>query len=243
MKKFILSDLHIGYPNSQYNIMDEAIEYISQKAEDGDQIWGLGDWFHMKEMGYDCCISHSMTQKFRDLAGRVTTRLIPGNHDSQLEDYHDNPSLVNPINPIEIINPFWENGYLYCHGHEFDPVARHFGWFPAFWDRLVRKKTPGELRAAPIITEKFLIAAYTVHGRAQLGLPSKAKEDGQDYKGIVLGHTHLPLIQDSPELPNLLNSGDMRDSATFILQDDDGFHLMRWDYDHNHWLAVSRLRP
>jgi UDP-2,3-diacylglucosamine pyrophosphatase LpxH len=71
----------------------------------------------------------------------------------------------------------------------------------------------------------------------------KAKEDGQDCKGIVLGHLHLPLIQEAPELPYLLNDGDMRHSATFVLQDDDGFHLIRWDYSYNQWLVISSLQP
>jgi hypothetical protein len=51
MKRFILSDLHIGYPNVQDEAIDEVIKYITREAKGGDEIWGLGDWFHIKEMG------------------------------------------------------------------------------------------------------------------------------------------------------------------------------------------------
>lgn len=46
MKKFILSDLHIGHKDAQYNAMDQAITYIRKEAKAGDEILGLGDWFH-----------------------------------------------------------------------------------------------------------------------------------------------------------------------------------------------------
>jgi UDP-2,3-diacylglucosamine pyrophosphatase LpxH len=240
VKKFILSDLHIGYVESQYDAMDQAINYIYQEAGNEDQIWGLGDWFHITEMGLGCCMDHPMTRKFRDLAGHVTTMLIPGNHDRQLAKYRDDPTQVNPISPIQIIKPFWDNGFWYCHGHEYDLIAQHVG-LPAFWDRLRRKKTPGDLRSGPL-TLQFVTVASVIHARALLHLPTKAKEDGQDCKGIVLGHTHLPLVQEAPGLPYLLNDGDMRHSAAFVLKDDDGFHLLTWDYTGSKWLVTSSLR-
>jgi UDP-2,3-diacylglucosamine pyrophosphatase LpxH len=242
MKRFILSDLHIGHPEAQYEAMDQSINYIEQNAEAGDQIWGLGDWFHMKEMGFDYCISQPMTQKYVGLARRITTKLVPGNHDGQLKEFVHDSGSVNPISPIEIVVPFWENGFFYCHGDEYDPVAEHFGWFPAFWDRLRHKRTPGDLKS-DTTTEQFLIAAQLVHSSALIEVAKKAKDEGKDCKGIVLGHTHLPMIQEAPELPYLLNDGDMRHSATFVVQDDDGFHLMRWNYSQNHWLVTSSLRP
>ena len=56
MRKFILSDLHIGHKDAQYNAMDEAINYIKREAKPGDEIWGLGDWFHMYENGFENCL-------------------------------------------------------------------------------------------------------------------------------------------------------------------------------------------
>ena len=139
MKRFILSDLHIGFENSLYSEMNKTIEYISRNAESGDEILGLGDWFHLKEEGFDKCFKHEMTQKFRELAARIPTKLVLGNHDEELEDYQNSRKSPSPISPIEIINPFWENGFLFCHGHEFDYWSR-FMTFPAFWDHFVTKK-------------------------------------------------------------------------------------------------------
>jgi len=36
LKKFILSDLHIGHKDAQYDVMDEAIAYIKKEAHPGD---------------------------------------------------------------------------------------------------------------------------------------------------------------------------------------------------------------
>jgi len=71
LKKFILSDLHIGHKEAQYNAMDQAIDYIRNEAKPGDEIWGLGDWWHMYEIGFEHCLQHPMTQRFRDLAGEI----------------------------------------------------------------------------------------------------------------------------------------------------------------------------
>ena len=45
MKKFILSDLHIGHKDAQYDAMDQAIAYIQKEVKQGDEIWGLGGGF------------------------------------------------------------------------------------------------------------------------------------------------------------------------------------------------------
>jgi len=238
MKRFILSDLHIGYESSQYDVMDRAIDYIGQKAEAGDEILGLGDWFHMNEMGLDYCISHATTQKFRDLAGQVPTNLIPGNHDQKLERYRDNPSLGNPISPITIIKPFMENGIWYCHGHDYDPIARPLTLWGTLCAWLKRKniKTPGKLRDEGI-TNLFLRAVQVVNTEALVAVR------GEQYKGVVYGHTHFPLCQESPEVPFLLNDGDMRHSSTFVIADGNEFQLMQWNSDQKLWRVVQILRP
>jgi UDP-2,3-diacylglucosamine pyrophosphatase LpxH len=94
--------------------MDQAIAFIKQGDETGDRILGLGDWFHIEEEGLDTCMKHEMTQKFRDLAAKVPTQLILGNHDEDLENYKDGLKSPNPISPIEIIDPFWDKGFFYC---------------------------------------------------------------------------------------------------------------------------------
>ena len=244
MKKFILSDLHIGHKDAQYNVMDQAITYIRQEAKDGDEIYGLGDWFHMYENGFDLCIRHPMTQKFRDLAGQIPTKLLPGNHDHVLEKYRDNPGLGNPISPIKLIEPFMERDIWYCHGHEYDPsvqyIPRQLMWL---WNHLPQKKiTPGKLRIDSI-SERYMMLVYLVHSRALLRLQEKVKKEHGACKGIVLGHTHLPLHQGSPELLFLLNDGDMRHSSTFTIEDYVEFRQMTWDWGQHQWRVVTIPRP
>jgi UDP-2,3-diacylglucosamine pyrophosphatase LpxH len=57
--------------------------------------------------------------------------------------------------------------------------------------------------------EQYLMAVYLVYSRASLNLQKRARTEGKDYKGIVMGHTHLPFQHQSPELPLLLDDGDM----------------------------------
>ncbi len=241
MKKFILSDLHIGLEDANYDIMNQAINYIRQKAEAGDQILGLGDWFHITGKGLDFCMRHPMTLKFRDLAEHIPTKLIPGNHDHQLGRYQDNPGLDNPISPITIVKPFVEDGIWYCHGHEYDPICRYVGWIPDRWTRLMHKRTMGSLKADPI-TRRYLLWVYLVYLRASLNLQKKARTEGQKYNGIVMGHTHLPFQPQSPELPVLIDAGDMRHNSTFVVRDEEGFQLMRWNSAQKQWLVTSSLR-
>jgi UDP-2,3-diacylglucosamine pyrophosphatase LpxH len=244
LKKFILSDLHIGHKDSQYDVMDQAITYIRQEAKAGDEIWGLGDWFHMYEKGFDTCLQHPMTQKFRDLAGGIPTKLLPGNHDHILEKYRDNPDLGNPISPIQLTKPFMAGDIWYCHGHEYDPSVQYIPR-PLMWlyNHLPKKKiTPGNFRISSV-TQQFIMLVYLVHSRALLNLQEKVKTEHQECKGIILGHTHLPLYQRSPQLLFLLNDGDMRHSSTFTVEDDVDFHHLTWDSGQHHWREILISRP
>ena len=245
MRKFILSDLHIGHKDAQYDVMDQVLSYIRREAQPGDEIWGLGDWFHMYENGFTYCLEHPMTRKIRDLAAKVTTKLMPGNHDHILEKYRDNPALTNPLSPITLIKPFMDEGIWYCHGHEYDPSVQYI---PArlmwLWNHLPQRKiTPGNLKARDFITERYIMLVYLVHSRALINLQQKVKKEHSECRGIVLGHTHLPMHQRSPELLFLLNDGDMRHSATFTVEDKTEFRQMTWNKEKSSWNIISIPRP
>jgi len=243
VKKYILSDLHIGLKYAQYDVMDQAIGYIRKNAEPGDEIWGLGDWFHIYENGFDHCISHPMTQKFRDLAREIPTRLVPGNHDRELGKYRNNHGLGNPISPINIIKPFIYKGIWYCHGHVYDPsvtnLPRRFMWI---WNQLWGRTTPGNLKTN-LITQRYLMLVCLVHSRALLSIKEKTKKEHPECKGIVLGHTHMPLHQCSPRLPFLLNVGDMRHSSTFLKEDDVNIYHLTWNAGQKQWEEMAFPRP
>ncbi len=245
MKKFILSDLHIGHKDAKYEVMDQMIAYIKQEAKIGDEILGLGDWFHMYENGFDYCLKNSMTKKFRDLAWQIPTKLMLGNHDHILEKYRDNRRLGNPISPIRLISPFLENDIWYCHGHEYDPSVEYIPG-PIRWlfnhVPIPHKITPGNFRTDKI-TEEYMMLVSLVHSRALLKIREKMAKEGQKCDGVVLGHTHLPISQKSPELLFLINAGDMRQSSTFTIQDNAEFRHLTWDFDHNDWRIMQILKP
>jgi predicted phosphodiesterase len=93
------------------------------------------------------------------------------------------------------------------------------------------------------INERFIMLVSLVHSRALLNLQDRVKKEHEDCNGIILGHTHLPMHQVSPDLPFLLNDGDMRHSSTFTIEDDVDFHRMTWNLEQKQWKIVKIPRP
>jgi UDP-2,3-diacylglucosamine pyrophosphatase LpxH len=247
MKRFILSDLHIGHPDAEYDVMEKIVDYISQNYENGDEIWGLGDWFHIDDgIGFDSCLTNPLARKFGDLAAKVPTKVMPGNHDKELEEYQDGRKLPDPISSISIIKPFMDNGVWYCHGHEYDPalVPLHLIGIVITWFKSVfmhkKRATPGAIKATikgEPITNFYLASVQPV----QIGAVLDAR-DNKHCKGIVFGHTHFPVYQESPDLGVfLLNDGDMRGSSTFVLAKDNQFQFMTWSSVQKAWQTMPIL--
>ncbi|MFC2008214.1 metallophosphoesterase [Chloroflexota bacterium] len=232
MKKFIFCDLHIGHEDANCDVLGKALEYVRDEAKEGDEIVGLGDWFHF-DVGVQKCRDGSVTEELLRLASEIKTKLVPGNHDSDLQ-----AKYAELFEPIEIVAPFSENGIWYRHGHEFDFLCKYIPKsLHKLFGIIFGKKTPGVLKGeAPTFT--YLMSCHTIHSKAVRNL-MKEVEKGRDYRGILLGHTHLPLVQQAPELPFLINGGDMRDSLTFLVQDEDAFHLMQWKDER--WQEISTL--
>jgi predicted phosphodiesterase len=88
-----------------------------------------------------------------------------------------------------------------------------------------------------------MMLVYLVQSRAIINLQNKVKKEHEECKGIVFGHTHLPLFQRSPELMFLLNDGDMRHSSTFTIEDDIEFHQMTWNPDKKMWRVIPIPKP
>jgi UDP-2,3-diacylglucosamine pyrophosphatase LpxH len=238
VKRFILSDLHIGHPDAQYDVMEKVIEYISANCGAGDEIWGLGDWFHADDgIGFENCLARPETKKFGELAVKVPTSLIPGNHDDNLEKYQGGRKLPDPVGSIVVIKPFMDNGLWYCHGHEFDPSLLPL----SLWGHLIsllglkKRTTPGAIKTQTI-TKQYLTLVQAVHIRALLD-----SCDRQGCRGVVFGHTHLPVYQESPHpgVPLLVNDGDMRGSSTFLIIVNNDFQFMTWDPGRQGWQTIS----
>lgn len=58
-------------------------------------------------------------------------------------------------------------------------------------------------------------------------------------KIFILSDLHIGLRdsqydrQEPPDLPFLLDDGDMRHNSTLVLEDDDSFQLMQWKHDEH----------
>jgi UDP-2,3-diacylglucosamine pyrophosphatase LpxH len=233
MKRFILCDLHIGHRESRSDVILEAVKFVRDHPEQGDEVLGLGDWFHLEEEGIEKCKNNSVTQELIHLAEDMPVRLIPGNHDIELKKKYR-----TDFSPIVIIEPFKENGIWYRHGHEFDWLWKYVpSWLRKIAGWITGNKTPGALKGEkPDST--YLMSCHLIHSKAVSKLQKAAEKNNEIFKGIVLGHTHLPLQQECHQMPFQLNGGDMRDSLTFIVQDTHELRLLYWD--GTHWEVMSR---
>ncbi len=242
MKRFILSDLHIGHPDAQYDVLKEVVAYVEENYEAGDKIWGLGDWFHIDDgIGFETCLANPIASKFGELAATVPIELVPGNHDKKMEEYQNGYSPPKPIDHIKVIKPFIYNSVWYCHGHEFDPATLPCSIWNVLTSWLPRRKriTPGAAKE-PGITKQYLALVQPVQMLALL-----AARDREGCNGVVFGHTHLPIYQESPvpEVPFLLNDGDMRGSATFVVYSNDHYQFVTWDPGQKHWQIMLIPKP
>lgn len=232
MTRFIFCDLHIGHEDSKSTVIQEAIKYVRLHTGDNKEVLGLGDWFHLEE-GIEKCRNHYVTRELVQLAEEIPVRLIPGNHDIELEKKYR-----TAFSPIIIIEPLKEDGICYHHGHEFDWLWKWiFSWSTKIIN--IRTKTPGVLKGETP-DSKYLISCHLVHSKAFVQLQKKAEKNNEKLRGLVLGHTHLPLKQECHEMACQLNGGDMRDSLTFIEQENDNFRLLHWD--GSQWQKMWQLQ-
>ena len=190
----ITSDWHVppSYEKCQSDKLNEHIDYCEKHTE-GKRIILLGDIFCALEFGWEVFEGHPLIQRLSRWDNLI---IIEGNHDRK------NPYL--PTRQKVVID-----NILFCHGHQFDLL---WGWLPIHrfpipdfirrWYRTPAKKKKGELQ------DYHLMAMQIEYSAGKVAIK-------RGYKGVVLGHTHLPTVI-RRETFTYGNSGDLVDSMSWL---------------------------
>ena len=214
MKIYVASDFHIGSEFTNYKKIREFLNLVKQ---DGDKLILVGDIFDLwkctPEIIKDCEPYKSTYELLLDVAKIVPTHIVKGNH-----DYLLNKKLNLPN--IEITNDFVKDNIYYIHGWQFDIKQKFgsfaYGWlinyFPFLYQLLFKK--PSEIID---IEEK---------NTSDMGIYKEIKKfiNKNDYKVIIIGHTHNPIIINK----EIYDCGDFIDSCSYIIIDGDSNPVLKW---------------
>ncbi|GAI60156.1 unnamed protein product [marine sediment metagenome] len=220
MKRYIASDFHNGNDVADY---DRVLAFLELVDDDADEFLILGDWEELLFSNMTILTEvepySSVTEKVREIARKKPVNLILGNHD------WPQGLFASSIEPISIIPPFAEDGVFYTHGHEYDWMSFFVGTpvDPIWWGKTF-PILPLHLllffasRTWEKAQDIYNLGVTIIHERAR----AYAAEHG--YHTVILGHTHFPTDEVRGGI-RLVNTGDMLDSYSHIVQTDDVIEL------------------
>ena len=216
------SDLHCGMP-SNYSAFHRFLDEVDRQRP--DLLIGNGDVLELVWYTFEHCMSWKPSRDaidhLRDVASCVPTLLLPGNHDLDLWKYNRE---LSPIRIISTDSYTSDDGVLYIHGHQFDPVYKStWAWI---------NRLPFARKVAPCISERLYGTPYELKSQGRdesYGRLTGLIEAGVVLYGapaIVFGHTHSECIRYRRD-SWAANSGDFTDSCS-TLKVIDGNPSMEW---------------
>lgn len=221
MRRYIASDFHVGNDVTDY---DRVMGFLDLVEEDADEFLILGDWLELLWSNMTIVTTmepyRSVVEKVRAIARNKPVKLVLGNHDWNIDLFD------SEIEPIEVVEPFAENGVYYCHGFEFDWVSIIAGTpvDPIYW----RMHFPFSLPPAwgLWIINKWFIGEEDAYfwGIAFIHERVRAYAVKNGYNTVVFGHTHFPCEEIRGGI-KLYNCGDMVDSYSYLVQEDGNIEL------------------
>lgn len=227
--KLFASDLHIGHPSSNL----EAIGKLLEMAKEAETFYLLGDTFELIWSDMDeIKLNHmGIVRQLGALGERLF--ICYGNHDP-----FNRLQLFGPLLGTKVSKQVVLDGYLLCHGDEFDlsikalntVAGRFYKYLPYFKGRLY--KTPFQEKEGKE-RERFNlhIASITASAlsHAERCHVAKVEPPGvENLKGIIFGHSHFPQDCFFPTLGvRLINTGDFVDSLTYVIMDDGKVEVKR----------------
>jgi len=223
-----VSDLHLGQP---FNLRAWRGFLAYLRTVRPELLLLLGDvlelaWFSRKELEAQELFRESLDE-LRGFAASIETLYFPGNHDPRKKI---DPQMVAPVHLLPFRPDMPEatefDGVLYTHGSQFD-AGTHL-WdallkfplkavFPCVYLKLYG--TPYEVKSAQKEQDYREYVGW-IMGRAMM----EAIRQGRD---VVFGHTHAPMTLDLGGRL-IVNSGDLRDSWSYVLARDGRLELKFW---------------
>ena len=223
MKRYIASDFHVRNEITDYN---RVLSFLELVEADADELLIVGDWLELLWSNLEILTQESpyrdVIEKTREIAQRKIVRVIPGNHDWNIELFS------SYLQPIQIIAPFSEDGIYYCHGHQWDWVSLIMGTpvDPVYWSVAFPFVFPPALGIWIISQwfaeekDRYFWGIAIIHERAA----EFARRNG--YHSVVFGHTHYPSVELRGGI-NLYNCGDFVDSYSYLVEENGIIELRR----------------
>lgn len=211
-KSIFISDIHLGIEECNH---EKLIAFLdSHKCDNLYLVGDTIDFLHFKKQhGWSNDCNLLIRKIINKIKKGTKIKICIGNHDAFLGlliDYQ--------LGTIEIAHEFiHESGgkkYLVIHGDIFDRTLKYhklirlvcllYSYIQRFWFcRYLRKKID-KLVERNINQEKI-----------------KNYMNERSCEGIIFGHTHMPFIDG-----DMINCGDMVNSCSLVVEDEDGFHLI-----------------
>lgn len=224
MKRYIASDFHTGNDVSDY---ERVLDFLDLVDSDADEFLILGDWLELLWSNITIVTTREpyrrAVEKVRDIAQRKPVKIVPGNHDWSLDFFR------SELGPIQVVEPFVENGVYFCHGFELDWVSiisgtpvdpiywgLHFPFSlpPAIGLWIINKWFVGE-------EDAYFWGIVFIHERARsLAIKNSCHT-------AIFGHTHYPADETRGGI-RLVNVGDFVDSYSFAVQENGNIELKRY---------------
>lgn len=217
MKILFLSDLHLGSPLSDCD--REIINLINNPKY--DLIYLVGDIIDEWEDSVE-----NIVESHRDLMDTIKNspnrvKIVVGNHDPDIVRM----SSIFDVNSVA--DKFVIDDIMVIHGHQFDYKIKDYLWFyhlvfPIHWvlERL-------GINFKGFFAELFhSIAAKRdkkYYDDLVLDIEKEAVRKYNDFRAIVMGHTHLAKITDGQTI--YINCGSMTYQKTYVDYDGETFFL------------------
>jgi UDP-2,3-diacylglucosamine pyrophosphatase LpxH len=228
-----LSDLHLG---SGLTNTDELIKLL--KDFNGDRIFLLGDIIDLvamrKKVRWDSGCNKVIKKLFKLVRNGTEVYYIPGNHDANFRQYHNEE--FNGIKIFKKMRITLENGnkVLLMHGDEFDGVIKKMTWLYGLGDFLygtiIRLNKPFNKirRIFGFTDENFSLSMYLkskvkdsikIIGNFEGLVVEKGKKYDADY--VMCGHIHIPEMKKIGDI-TYCNTGCFTEICSYIIEHYDG---------------------
>lgn len=210
MKTYCASDLHLGYEQTNYDLISAFFDIVKS---DADELILCGDTFDLWRMPAEKIVYSKLPglgdclDQLDILSMVLPVSILYGNHDYAL----DLSTVHTGMAHLE--KDFVHNNIFFTHGWKFDVLQRKYSWaygwlvtkFPFFYQKFM--KSPARMGAPRADGISEVVKA--VHDEANLF----AIENKFDH--IVMGHTHVPGLYD-----RVVDCGDFIDSNSYVVIED-----------------------
>jgi UDP-2,3-diacylglucosamine pyrophosphatase LpxH len=211
MKIYCASDLHLGYPESNYQ---KILSFLDIVQKDADQFILLGDVFDLWVNEFNVIKTQepmkSCYEALVKTSINVKTVIVWGNHD------YDLASLSSPFN---VTDSFVQDDIFFSHGWRWDAEQRlgypFYGWIVEFFPYIYQRffQTPFQvINNQDVYTKKV----------ADIRRAAERFVEKKGYKYVVFGHTHYGEVNNK-----LVNCGDFIGSCSYIVIEDGLPRLMK----------------